>query len=237
MTSRIDVRESDSLLSSASPRRGPAAFPLKAVLAELLGTAILANAVAMGTDSLHLGLTLAALVFSLGHISGAHLNGAVSLAVFVRGKETAMNTVYKMLAQFAGAFLGGLIAIPILDAASAGAKISAPAVAADVSAVVAISAEAVFTMVLALVVLLTATTKSQQGNSHYGLAIGAALATGVKAVSGISGAALNPALGLALPILKDDGMDDIVVYIVGPLVGGLLAAGAFYLLEDPSELR
>ena len=90
---------------------------------------------------------------------------------------------------------------------------------------------------LALVVLLTATTKSQEGNSHFGLAIGSALVAGAKAVGGISGGALNPAIGIALPVLKDDGMDDIWIYVVGPLVGGLLAAGAFYLLEKPSELR
>ena len=237
MTSRIDVAETSSLLRDASPRRGAVAFPLKPVLAEVLGTALLANAVAMGTDSLHVGLTLAALVFSLGHISGAQLNPAVTLAVFVRGKISAMSGIYYIIAQVAGAFLGGLIAMPILDDAVSGSKISAPAVAADVSAMTAVSAEALYTMVLALVVLLTATTKSQEGNSHFGLAIGSALVAGAKAVGGISGGALNPAIGIALPILKDDGMGDIWIYVVGPLVGGLLAAGAFYLLEKPSELR
>ena len=238
MTSRIDVQEGSPLLRDATPRRaGQAVFPMKAVLAELLGTALLANAVAMGTDALHVGLTLAALVFSLGHISGAQLNPAVTVAVMVRGKESIMGGIYKAVAQIAGAFLGGLIAMPILDDAVEGSKISAPAVHADVGSFTAVSAEAVWTMVLCLVVLLTATTKSQEGNSHYGLAIGAALTAGVKAIGGITGGALNPALGIALPILKDDGMDSIWIYVVGPLVGGLLAAGAFYLLENPSELR
>ena len=238
MTSRIDVQEGSPLLRDATPRRaGQAVFPMKAVLAELLGTALLANAVAMGTDALHVGLTLAALVFSLGHISGAQLNPAVTVAVMVRGKESIMGGIYKAVAQIAGAFLGGLIAMPILDDAVEGSKISAPAVHADVGSFTAVSAEAVWTMVLCLVVLLTATTKSQEGNSHYGLAIGAALTAGVKAIGGITGGALNPALGIALPILKDDGMDSIWIYVVGPLVGGLLAAGAFYLLEKPSELR
>ena len=73
MTSRIDVQETNPLLREATGRNPNSnTFPLKAVLAEVLGTALLANAVAMGTDALHVGLTLAALVFSLGHISGAH---------------------------------------------------------------------------------------------------------------------------------------------------------------------
>ena len=238
MTSRIDVAETSSLLRDASPRRsGSAAFPMKPVLAELLGTALLANAVAMGTDALHVGLTLASLVFALGHISGAQLNPAVTLAVVVRGKETIMDGVYKVVGQIAGAFVGGLIAMPILDDAVSGSKISSPAVADGVSAMTAISAEALWTMVLALVVLLTATTRSQEGKSFFGLAIGAALTAGAKAVGGVSGGALNPAIGIALPVLKDDGMGDIYIYVIGPLVGGLLAAGAFYLLESPSELR
>jgi aquaporin Z len=176
-------------------------------------------------------------VFALGHISGAQLNPAVTLAVVVRGRETIMDGLYKVVAQIAGAFVGGLIAMPILDDAVSGSKISSPAVADGVSAMTAISAEAVWTMVLALVVLLTATTRSQEGNSHFGLAIGAALTAGAKAIGGISGGALNPAIGIALPVLKDDGMGDIYIYVIGPLVGGLLAAGAFYLLEKPSELR
>ena len=228
---RIDVQEGSPLLRDATHVRRPTVFPMKAVLAELLGTALLANAVATGTDALH-GLTLAALVFSLGHISGAQLNPAVTVAVMVRGKESIMGGVYKAVAQIAGAFLGGLIAMPILDDAVEGSKISAPAVHADVGSFTAVSAEAVWTMVLCLVVLLTATTKSQEGNSHYGLAIGAALTAGVKAIGGITGGALNPALGIALPILKDDGMDSIWIYVVGPLVGGLLAAGAFYLWKN-----
>lgn len=237
MTSRIDVQETSSLLRDASPRRDSTAFPMKAVLAELLGTAILANAVSMTTDALHVGLTLAALVFALGHLSGAQLNPAVSLAVVVRGRESIMTGVYKVVAQIAGAFVGGLIAMPIVDDVVDGSKISAPKVHADVGAFTAVSAEAFWTMVLALVVLLTATTRSQEGNSFFGLAIGAALTAGVKATGGVSGGCLNPALGIALPILKDDGMDSIWIYVVGPLVGGLLAAGAFYLLEKPSELR
>lgn len=237
MTSRIDVQETNPLLREATGRNPNSnTFPLKAVLAEVLGTALLANAVAMGTDALHVGLTLAALVFSLGHISGAQLNPAVTLAVFVRGKISAMKGIYYILAQLAGAFLGGLIAMPILEDAVEGSKISAPAIASGVGSMSAVSAEALYTMVLAFVVLTTATTKSQQGNSYFGLAIGAALTAGAKAVGGISGGALNPAIGIALPILKDDGMGDIWVYIVGPLVGGLLAGGAFYLLEKPSEL-
>ncbi len=235
MTTRVDVAESSSLLRETDARAGRAvAFPLREVLAEILGTAILANAVAMGEGALHLGLLLAALVFSVGHISGAHLNPAVTLSVLVRGKIDLMKAFYYLISQVVGAFLGGLIAMPILDELSGG-KVTAPAVAEGVGALTAVSVEALYTMILALVILNVATTRSQEGNSFFGLAIGSALTLGASVAGKISGGALNPALGLALPVLRDDGLGDIWIYIVGPLVGGLLATGAFYLTAKPDE--
>ena len=229
MTTRIDVQESSSLLRGTDARAS-ASFPIKPVLGELLGTALLANVVAMGEGALHIGLSLAAIIFALGHVSGAHLNPAVSLAVFVRGKIKLMDGIYYILAQIVGAFLGGLIAVSVRSD-----KIASPMVASGVETMTALSVEALYTMVLALVVLHTATAKSQSGNGFFGLAIGLSLTAGASIAGPISGGALNPALGLALPVLRDEGLDSIWIYVVGPLVGSLLAAGAFYLTAKPDE--
>ena len=229
MTTRIDVQESSSLLRGTDARAS-ASFPIKPVLGELLGTALLANVVAMGEGALHISLSLAAIIFALGHVSGAHLNPAVSLAVFVRGKIKLMDGIYYILAQIVGAFLGGLIAVSVRSD-----KIASPMVASGVETMTALSVEALYTMVLALVVLHTATAKSQSGNGFFGLAIGLSLTAGASIAGPISGGALNPALGLALPVLRDEGLDSIWIYVVGPLVGSLLAAGAFYLTAKPDE--
>lgn len=229
MTTRVDVAESSSLLRGTDSRPS-AAFPIRPILAEILGTALLANVVSMGESALHIGLALAAIIFSVGHVSGGHLNPAVSLAVFVRGKMKIMDAFYYMLAQIVGAFLGGLVSVAVRTD-----KIVAPAVADGVELMTAVSVEALYTMLLCLVVLNVATTRAQEKNGFFGLAIGLALTIGASIAGPISGGALNPALGLALPVLKDSGLDSIWIYIVGPLVGSLLAAGAFYLTAKPDE--
>lgn len=210
------------------------AFPLKAILGEILGTALLCNAVAMNVSAIELGFTLAALVFALGHVSGAHLNPAVTLGVFVRGKISLMNSLYYVVSQFAGAFLGGLLAMPLLDDLD-GSKVNMPSVADGVETFTAISVEALYTMVLVLVILMV-TSKAQQGNGFFGMAIGLALTSAASQAGKISGGALNPALGVALPAINGNA-DSIVylIYSVGPLVGSLLAVGAFYLTAKSSE--
>ncbi len=236
MTTRIDVAESTSLLRETNARSQGAGFPLKQVLAEVLGTALLANAVAMGEGALHLGLLLAALVFSLGHVSGGHFNPAVTLGVLLRGQVSLMGSVYYVVAQIAGAFIGGLIAMPILEDVSAGSKITAPKVAEGVETLSAMSVEALYTMVLVLVILMVATTKAQKDNQFFGLAIGVALTVGASVAGPISGGALNPAIGVALPALSEGEGIVYLIYTVGPLVGSLLAVGAFMLLAKSNEL-
>ena len=234
MTTRIDVAETSSLLRETNARGQSMAFPVKAIVAEVLGTALLCNAVAMGVSAIELGFTLAALVFALGHVSGAHLNPAVTLGVFVRGKISLMNSLYYVVSQFAGAFLGGLLAMPLLDDLD-GSKVNMPSVADGVETLTAISVEALYTMVLVLVILMV-TSKAQQGNGFFGMAIGLALTSAASQAGKISGGALNPALGVALPAINGDA-DGIVylIYTVGPLVGSLLAVGAFYLTAKSSE--
>lgn len=236
MTSRIDVAESASLLRETNARSQGSGFPLKQVLGEILGTLILSNAVAMGQGALHLGLLLAALVFSLGHVSGGHFNPAVTLGVLLRGKISLMSSVYYVLSQIAGAFLGGLIAMPILDDVSDGSKITAPKVAEGVETLTAMSVEALYTMLLVLVILMVATTKAQKDNQFFGLAIGVALTVGASVAGPVSGGALNPALGVALPALSEGEGIVYLIYTVGPLVGSLLAVGAFMLVAKSNEL-
>ena len=84
---------------------------------------------------------------------------------------------------------------------------------------------------LALVVLQTATAPETKGNSFYGLAIGFTVAAGAFAGGGISGGAFNPAVGLG-PILFQSMVEggtfaDAWLYVVAPLVGGLVAAGVY----------
>ena len=113
-------------------------------------------------------------------------------------------------------------------------KIAFPKRGDDVSVMAALTVETVFTLALALVVLNVATTKSQECNSFFGLAIGFTVLAAAKANAGTSGGCFNPAVGIALPIFRDY-YDDIWIYCVGPLLGGALAGGLFLLTSKGDE--
>lgn len=202
--------------------------PVAKLLTEFIGTFFLVFTIGLttiaGTDlaPLAIGSALMVMVYMGGHISGAHYNPAVSLAVVIRGKIESGEAVRYMVTQiFAAAVAAEFVNL------IAGSTF-APAPGPDVGALAALTSEILFTFALALVVLHVATSPKTEGNSYYGLAIGFTVMVGAFAVGGISGGAFNPAVGLG-PIIVDAVMGDggfanAWLYIVGPGIGGALAA-------------
>jgi aquaporin Z len=115
-------------------------------------------------------------------------------------------------------------------------KTLAPAPGDGISPLAALLVEILFTFALALVVLNVAATEKTKGNSYYGLAIGFTVVAGGLAASPISGGAFNPAVGIGPTIVHalvgGGTWSHLWLYIVGPLVGGALAALVFGLQED-----
>jgi aquaporin Z len=174
---------------------------------------------------LAIGSSLMVMVYMGGHISGAHYNPAVTLAVWLRGKLPTIDVAPYMLAQLVGAFAASAAVYGVLH------KTFAPAPAATASATAALSVEFLYTFALALVVLNSATAAKTQGNSFFGLAIGFTIAVGAFAGGPISGGAFNPAVGTG-PILMNviaggGSFAYLWLYLVGPLAGGAVAALVF----------
>jgi aquaporin Z len=201
------------------------------LLTEAIGTFflvfIICLVVASGTPMapLFIGLGLMVMVFMGGHVSGAHYNPAVTLAVLMRGKikapEAIQYMVVQVIAALAAAFLASFISnktIPITYNKELGLTS-------------ALLVEAIFTFALALVVLNVATAKSSANNSYYGLAIGMTVAAAAAAGGPISGGAFNPAVGLGIGIVSaiKTGADasHLWIYIAMPLLGGAAAAVVF----------
>lgn len=172
---------------------------------------------------LAIGLALAVLVFSTGHISGAHLNPAVSVGVFLRGGLSVVDLVAYIIAQFVGGALAALASFAIWPAAAEATKIEVGP---------AFLAEALFTLALVWVVLNVATSKDTDGNSFYGLAIGGTVFVGAVAVGGISGGGFNPAVALGLSISGQFDWANLWLYIVAPIVGAIVAAVLFRVLNS-----
>jgi aquaporin Z len=177
---------------------------------------------------LPIGAVLMVMVYMGGPLSGAHYNPAVTTAAMVNGLPPAQGIAY-MVSQLLGAMAAAIVTGLVTgDVASAAPTPDAPIW-------VPLLIEFLFTFALALVVLNVAVSKRSQGNSYYGLAIGFTILVAVSAGGAISGGAFNPAVGLGLALI--DGlmggapMGHLWLYIVGPVLGGIVAAMVFRFQE------
>ncbi len=199
---------------------------------EFVGTFFLVLAIGLSGNPLAIGLTLAAMIYVGGHVSGAHYNPAVTLAVFLRGKAEAKDIVPYFALQILGALAAAAVHFFLKG------ETFAPAPGEGVSFVQALTAETLFTFVLASVVLNVATTKALDGNYVYGFATGLTVTAAALCAGAISGGAFNPAVGTG-PILFDtlqggSSIANLALYWIGPLLGGGLAAALFKFLQ-PEE--
>jgi aquaporin Z len=210
---------------------------MRKYITEFVGTfglVLTIGCVVMGESSLAplaIGGVLAALVFAGGHISGAHYNPAVTLAVFLRGRVRGIDVLAYFAAQIAGGLLGAVAARMIVNPASIEAvSFSGREIA------VALVAEFLFTFLLAYVVLNVATSQDHADNSFYGLAIGFTVFAGAAAVGGLSGAAFNPAVAIAVSAIGLFSWSAIWIFLVANFAGGAIAALVFRLL-NPEDLK
>ena len=173
-----------------------------------------------------IGAVLAAMIYAGGHISGAHYNPAVTVAVWMRGKIGSGEIVPYMVAQTAGGVIGAAAALFL--------KGNPELSPMDVPLVPALAAELLFTFALCFVILEVATSKRTEGNSYYGLAIGFTVMAGAYAVGGVSGGVFNPAVAAGITVVGLSAPAGIWVYLVSNFAGGILAAAVFRFL-NPDE--
>jgi aquaporin Z len=171
---------------------------------------------------LAIGAALMVMVFATGHISGGHLNPAVTLAVFLRGKCPAGDVVPYWISQVLAAIAAAFVAMYLTGKSGTPMEIK--------SVPIAFVAEFLFTFALAFVVLNVATAKGTSNNSFYGLAIGLTVTTGAFAVGAISGGAFNPAVAVGIGVMKLVNISQIWIHIVADLLGAAVAALMFRIV-------
>lgn len=174
------------------------------------------------------GLIVMAMIFALGHISGCHINPAISIAMFATGRIALPRTAGFIAAQLAGAVLAGLAIVAIVgDDGQAGASV--PRInGADA----ALYSELILTFFLALVVFSVATDDRAQG-AFAAIAIGGYVGFAATGWGPVASASMNPARSFG-PAVAANVWDSHWVYWVGPIAGALLAAAVYEMLRAPA---
>ena len=214
---------------------------IRKYLAELIGTFVLVAfgcgvAIVSGANlvatSLAFGLVIVAMAYSIGNISGCHINPAVSLAMLINKKLSVTDFCGYVVSQILGAFLGAAFLRVIFGADNGYGANAAQELLTNQNntALLALIAEIVLTCVFVLAIL--GVTSRANNSSVAGIVIGLTLVLvhllGIK----LTGTSVNPARSLAPAIFAGgEALKQVWIFIVGPFVGAALAAVAYKFLD------
>lgn len=223
---------------------------IKKYIAEFIGTAVLVifgcgTAIFTNCDlvatAMAFGLSIVAMAYTIGKVSGCHVNPAVSIAFFATGGLSLADLIGYIVAQCLGAIGGAALLFGIvsmkgdtfseLDVNGTNGLIGEGAGGIVGSLIV----EAVLTLIFVLVILSVANNKKTA--DHAGLFIGAALLFVHLLGIGLTGTSVNPARSIGPAIFAGGAaLSNVWVFIVGPIIGALLAVALYVgLIKKANE--
>jgi len=220
---------------------------MKKYLAEMFGTMVLVlmgcgvavslscnyaePATVIGT-AMAFGLSVVAMAYTIGGISGCHINPAITLGVFLSGKMSGKDAVGYMVAQVVGAFIGSTLLYLLTQNAGLIGTGANDLQDAGVTVVGGLLAEIIFTCVFVLVVLGATSRTNGATNNFAGLAIGLSLILIHLACIRYTGTSVNPARSIA-PAFYAGGsaLQHLWIFIVGPFIGACCAARIWKVIE------
>ncbi len=225
---------------------------MKKYLAELVGTFVLTllgcgTAVSLncGSDTasvvgtaMAFGLSVIAMAYTIGGISGCHINPAITLGVFASGRMSGKDAAGYMVGQFIGATLAAAVLFALVQTSpelAKGTQTGANVCAGSICN--GFLAEVVLTTLFVLVVLGATSKTNGATNNFAGLAIGLSLILIHLVGIHYTGTSVNPARSFG-PALFEGGeaLSQLWVFIVAPFLGGILAAGIWKAIE-PAESK
>jgi MIP family channel proteins len=187
----------------------------------------LPGSIAAGAIPAGFGLGLGLMIFAFGHVSGGHFNPAVTLGLTAGGKFPAKELPGYWIAQLIGGFAAmGTMAAIYSDKAK-DALVNAPGLGDGA----ALSLEIIATALFLIVISALATDNAPWSGILAPIAIGGFIFVAATVVGPASGGSFNPARSIA-PAIYGGEMGDLWIYIVGPLVGGLIGGVIFALVRQ-----
>jgi glycerol uptake facilitator protein len=183
------------------------------------------------------GLAVTAMIYCFGHISGTHINPAVSFGLWITKRFPAKDMVAYVVAQCAGATLGSLAVVAVWGARAIPTGLGATGMFDGVSYGQAMLCEGIGTFILMLTIMGSAVDARCRGG-FAGLAIGFVVIADIIVFGNVTGASMNPArtFGPYLVNVLTGGPNmwsQFPIYLVGPLGGAALAALLYDLIGDP----
>ena len=193
---------------------------------EFLGTFFLVIIIGLSQNPVAIGLGLAVLVYMGAHISGAHYNPVVSLAMLINNQIELKEFSFYLASQL----LGSLVATYFIMLL--GNDFNVVSNTNDISSFFV--AEILFTFLLVFVILNVALNKNLKGNQFYGLAIGLTVTAGAFAVGNISGGVFNPAVSFGPSLFSFidpqvvgtnvSSSDFFIYYLISGIIGSVIAS-------------
>ncbi|WP_421908681.1 MIP/aquaporin family protein [Methanolacinia petrolearia] len=186
------------------------------------------------------GITVMAVIYMFGRVSGAHINPAVSIGLWAKGLFPAKDMVAYVVAQFIGALAGSILfALSVGPEAITVGGLGATAPFTGITVWEALLAEIIGTFLL-MTIIMGAAVDENAPPGFAGLAIGLTVAGIITTIGNISGASINPARSFG-PMIADliFGGPDVVgvywIYVVGPIIGAVIAVFLYSWIVKEDE--
>lgn len=168
------------------------------------------------------GLVVMAMIYATGHISGTHINPAVTIALVATKKMDAKDAFPYIISQLAGASVAGLTLGVIYPTAIAGVNLGTTGLGTNVGFGTGVLVEAILTFLLVFTIFGAAVDKRAPAG-FAGFAIGMVVLFDILVGGPLTGASMNPARTFG-PALASGYWVNHLVYWIGPIIGGVVAA-------------
>jgi len=185
-------------------------------------------ALGLGGQAAAAGLAICALVYATGHLSGAHINPAVTLAFTLTRHFSPRDAAAYIAAQLTGAALAGLVLLAAWPDTPGDLGATVPSAASGI----ALGYEVMLTALLMFVIVAVATDTRAAGTGA-AIAIGAVVTLDILVGGGVSGASMNPARSFG-PALASGTWTDFWIYVAGPVLGAAAGAAAYQAVRAPA---